>query len=126
MKGVMKFPKGTQFLVLKPTKDFPANFHIQNDSAEYVVEVRDDTGHTWAISPLVIEQLINGGKVKVISYPPHPSHNMSYATIGGQGTEFIPGQCSDCMLKQDEDGIQYECCLKNGDLRSVSKSDRRK
>jgi hypothetical protein len=101
----MIFLPTTHFKVLDRTQDFPLDFQITNRT-DYIVTVLNSNSETYSISPLVIEHRLRQGKIRVIAFPAHPSHFLGTIGLLGQSE-----QCSRCMIKKNEESIQFECAL---------------
>lgn len=106
----MTFLPTTHFQVLKPNQDFRNDFMIVS-RRDWTVDVSDSNNERWTVSPLVIERRIREGKVRVIAFPVHPTHRMEYAASTTPGETIDPPQCLGCMLKANEEQIQFECAL---------------
>lgn len=103
----MKFLPTTHFKVLERTQDFPLDFQVTH-ATDYIVVIANSNNETYSISPLVIEQRLRQGRIKVIAFPAHPSHTIRLVEPEGQGRVR---QCERCMLIEDEEQIQFECAL---------------
>jgi len=101
----MRFLPTTLFKVVVANHDFPRDFQVTGGT-EYVCHLLDSNNEVSIISPLVIDMRLRQGKIRVLRFPPHPSHYMGTIGLDGQ-TE----QCSRCMIKADEEPVQHECPL---------------
>lgn len=102
----MIFLPTTHFKVLERTQDFPLDFQVTH-RADYIVVLMNSNNETYSISPLVIEQRLRQGRIKVIAFPAHPSHGID---IRGRDAG-CQDQCRQCMLLTNEEQIQFECAL---------------
>ena len=102
----MKFLPTTHFRVLQRTQDFPLDFQVTH-ATDYVCVIANSNNETYTLSPLVIEQRLRQGRIEVIAFPAHPSHRMDTRGRDAGMTD----QCAQCMLKANEEQIQFECAL---------------
>jgi len=56
---------------------------------------------------LVIEQRLRQGRIQVIAFPAHPSHRLEEC----EDDPAEPKRCEQCMLKTNEEQIQFDCPL---------------
>jgi hypothetical protein len=111
----MNYLPTTLFRVLKPNPDFPNDFQIIAKT-DWVVTVLDSNSNQWPISPLVIDMRIRQGQIEVLAYPWHPSH-VHVANYHEDSNRWSAGdQCSRCMVKQNEEPIQYLCPLADREI----------
>jgi hypothetical protein len=92
----------THFRVVRANPDFPNDFQVVAKT-DWVVTVLDSNNNQWPISPLVIDMRIRQGQIEVIAFPMHPSHD--------RHDTFGTPQCSRCMVKANEEAVQYLCPL---------------
>lgn len=107
----MIFLPTTHFKVVERTQDFPLDFQITH-RADYIVMISNSNNETYSISPLVVEHRLRQGRIQVIAFPAHPSHRMDQFTPTGVDGPLLPlTQCSQCMIRINEEQIQFECAL---------------
>jgi hypothetical protein len=101
----MKFLPTTLFKVVTPTHDFDHDFQVVGGT-DYVCHLLDSNNERTIISPIVIEMRLRQGKIRVLRYPPHPTHVLSTIAIGeDDATE----QCTRCLRNVTESSVQELC-----------------